>query len=405
MADQTPFAARMDNVHRSFIREILKVTADPSIISFAGGLPNPKLFPLAEMARAAAEVIGEQGGQALQYSTTEGHPQLRRFIARRYAERFGLDVDPDEILITTGSQQALDLIGKVFVDPGAPVIVERPGYLGALQAFSVFEPEFLPVDLEEDGPDLDGLERALAKGSPRPARAYYAVTNFQNPSGLTYGPDKRRAVADMLADAETLFVEDDPYGELRFAGEHQPPVFALRPENSLLLGTFSKVAAPGFRVGWIVARSPARDKLVVAKQAADLHTSTVCQRILSRYLETNDLDAHIERIRENYGSQARVMVDALERHMPSEVRFTRPQGGMFCWAALPEGASSMDLLEAAIKEKVAFVPGRAFYTDGTGGNTMRLNFSNSDAERIEDGVARLGRCARDYLASRKSGAC
>ncbi len=405
MADPTPYAARMDNVHRSFIREILKVTADPSVISFAGGLPNPELFPLVEMAAAAAEVIGTDGRQALQYSTTEGHPPLRRFIARRYAKRFGLDVDPDEIIITTGSQQALDIIAKVFIDPGSAVIMERPGYLGAIQAFSLFEPDFRAVDLEEDGPDLAALERALAPDSSRPARVYYAVTNFQNPSGLTYSAAKRRAVADLLAGSETLFVEDDPYGELRFAGEHQSPVFALRPENSLLLGSFSKVAAPGFRVGWIVVRGPARDKLVVAKQAADLHTSTVSQRILSRYLETCDLDAHIERIRDNYGRQARAMVDALGRHMPPEVRFTRPEGGMFCWATLPEGASAMDLFEAAIPQKVAFVPGRAFYTDGTGGNTMRLNFSNSDPERIEDGMARLGRCVKDYLAARPDLSC
>lgn len=400
MADPTPFAARMEHVHRSFIREILKVTGDPSVISFAGGLPNPDLFPTREIAEAAAGVIGSEGGQTLQYSTTEGHPPLRRFIARRYAKRFGLDVDPEDVLITTGSQQALDIIAKVFIDPDSPVVVERPGYLGAIQAFSVFGPRFRAVDLEDDGPDLDALERALGAGTSDPARVYYAVTNFQNPSGLTYGPDKRRAVADLLADAETLFVEDDPYGELRFSGDHQPPVFALRPENSLLLGTFSKIAAPGFRVGWIVARGTNRDKLVVAKQAADLHTSTVCQRILSRWLETCDLDAHIERIRENYGTQARAMVDALARHMPPEVRFTRPEGGMFCWAALPEGSSAMDLFELAIKQKVAFVPGRAFYTDGTGGHTMRLNFSNSDPERIEEGMARLGRCVKDYLAVR-----
>ncbi len=400
MAEPTPFAARMAGVHRSFIREILKVTADPSIISFAGGLPNPGLFPQAELAEAAAEVIANHGGQVLQYSTTEGHPPLRRFIARRYAKRFGLDVDPEDVLITTGSQQALDLIGKVFIDPDAPVVVERPGYLGAIQAFSVFGPRFAPVNLEDDGPDLAALERALGAGTSAPARVYYAVPNFQNPSGLTYSPAKRRAVADLLKDSSTLFVEDDPYGELRFAGEHQPPLYALRPENSLLLGTFSKVAAPGFRVGWIVAAGEMRSKLVVAKQAADLHTSTVCQCILSRFLETNDLDAHIERIRENYGHQARVMVDALERHMPEEVRFTRPEGGMFCWAEMPEGASAMDLLERAVERKVAFVPGRAFYTDGTGGNTMRLNFSNSDEERIEEGMARLGQCAKDYLAKR-----
>lgn len=390
------FAARMDSVHRSFIREILKVTADPEVISFAGGLPNPALFPMAELAEAAAAVIGTEGRETLQYSTTEGYAPLREWIAARYRDRKGLDVSADDILVTTGSQQALDLTGKVFVDRGTPVLMEAPGYLGAIQAFSVFQPDFRTVPLEDDGPDLAELERQLDAG----ARLFYAVTNFQNPSGLTYGPDKRRAVADLLAGTDVLFVEDDPYGELRFSGEDQPPVCALRPENSVLTGSFSKVAAPGFRIGWMVARGPMRDALVRVKQASDLHTSTVTQRIIHRYLMDNDLDAHIARIRTSYGEQCRAMQDAAARHLPEEVRLTRAEGGMFLWATMPEGYSSMDLFGRAIKEKVAFVPGRPFYVDGSGDNTMRLNYTNSDPERIEDGMARLGRCLRDYLATR-----
>ncbi len=393
---QPKFAARMATVHRSFIREILKVTADPEVISFAGGLPNPGLFPMREMAEAAAEVIGTHGATSLQYSTTEGYAPLREWIAARYRDKKGLDIGADDILITTGSQQALDLMGKVFIDQGDRVLMEAPGYLGAIQAFSVFQPEFRTVPLEDDGPDLDVLEREIKNG----VRAFYAVTNFQNPSGLTYGPEKRRAVAELLAGTETLFAEDDPYGELRFAGEHQPPVYALRPENSVLTGSFSKVAAPGFRIGWIVARGDVRDALVRVKQASDLHTSTVTQRIVHRYLETNDLDAHIARIRECYGTQCRAMQDAAARHLPEEVRLTKAEGGMFLWATMPEGYSSMELFNHAIKRKVAFVPGRPFYVDGSGDNAMRLNYTNSEPERIEEGISRLGQCLKEYLAAR-----
>jgi len=390
------FAARMGSVHRSFIREILKVTANPEVISFAGGLPNPALFPAKELAEAAAQVIGEEGRTTLQYSTTEGHAPLREWIAARYRDRKGLDVTADDILITTGSQQALDLMAKVFIDQGDRVLMEAPGYLGAIQAFSVFQPSFCTVPLQQDGPDLEILERELKKG----VRAFYAVTNFQNPSGLTYSAEKRRAVADLLADTETLFAEDDPYGELRFTGEHQVPVYALRPENSVLTGSFSKVAAPGFRIGWIVAKGDVRDALIRVKQASDLHTSTVTQRIVHRYLEHNDLDAHIARICECYGSQCRAMADAAARHLPEEVRLTSAEGGMFLWAEMPEGYSSMDLFNRAIERKVAFVPGRPFYVDGTGDNTMRLNYTNSDPERIEEGMRRLGLCLKDYLAAR-----
>ncbi|WP_035250469.1 PLP-dependent aminotransferase family protein [Desulfocurvus vexinensis] len=391
-----PFAARMGSVHRSFIREILKVTADPEVISFAGGLPNPGLFPMRELAEAAAQVIGQEGRSTLQYSTTEGHAPLREWIAARYRERKGLDVGADDILVTTGSQQALDLMGKVLIDKGDRVLMEAPGYLGAIQAFSVFQPEFRTVPLEDDGPDLEVLARELAGG----VKAFYAVTNFQNPSGLTYGPAKRRAVADLLAGTDVFFAEDDPYGELRFEGQDQPPVYALRPENSVLTGSFSKVCAPGFRIGWIVARGPLRDALVRVKQASDLHTSTVTQRIVHRYLETNDLDAHIARIRQCYGEQCRAMQEAAARHLPPEVRLTRAEGGMFLWAVMPEGYSSMELFERAIRCKVAFVPGRPFYVDGSGDNTMRLNYTNSEPERIEEGMRRLGRCLEEYLAAR-----
>ncbi|CCO23894.1 PLP-dependent aminotransferase family protein [Maridesulfovibrio hydrothermalis] len=390
------FADRMSTVHRSFIREILKVTQDQSIISFAGGLPNPELFPVADLKAAAVDVMQEAGPQSMQYSTTEGFEPLRQYIADRYKKVKGIDVSADEILITSGSQQCLDLLGKVFLNSGDNVLIERPGYLGAIQSFSMFQSNFLTVGLEEDGPDLTELEKLLNENE---SKIFYAVTNFQNPSGLTYSPEKRQGVADLLRGRDILFVEDDPYGELRFMGEsYQPVVRGYLKENGILLGSFSKVAAPGFRLGWMVCSGEMRDKMIIAKQASDLHTSTFAQRVIHRYVTDNSLDEHIEKIRARYGSQRDVMVKAIEAHFPEEVKVTRPEGGMFLWATLPESMSSMDLFDEAIKNKVAFVPGRPFYVDGSGENTFRLNFSNADEASIEEGIKRLGDGIKDFLS-------
>ena len=390
------FADRMSTVHRSFIREILKVTQDASIISFAGGLPNPELFPVSDLEQAAVKVMRESGPQSMQYSTTEGFEPLRQYIADRYHEKKGIEVSADEILITSGSQQCLDLLGKVFLNSGDNVVIERPGYLGAIQSFSVFEANFLTVGLEEDGPDLAELERVLDENE---AKMFYAVTNFQNPSGLTYSAEKRAGVAEVLKDRSVLFVEDDPYGELRFMGEsHKPVVRGFLEDNGILLGSFSKVAAPGFRLGWMVCPTEVRDKLIIAKQASDLHTSTFAQRVMHQYVIDNSLDDHIEKIRECYGNQRAAMVKAIDEYFPAEVEVTRPEGGMFLWVTLPEDLSSMDLFDEAIKNKVAFVPGRPFYVDGSGENTFRLNFSNSDEEHIEEGIKRLGAGIKAFLS-------
>jgi len=386
----------MSTVHRSFIREILKVTQDASIISFAGGLPNPELFPVSDLEQAAVKVMRESGPQSMQYSTTEGFEPLRQYIADRYHEKKGIEVSADEILITSGSQQCLDLLGKVFLNSGDNVVIERPGYLGAIQSFSVFEANFLTVGLEEDGPDLAELERVLDENE---AKMFYAVTNFQNPSGLTYSAEKRAGVAEVLKDRSVLFVEDDPYGELRFMGEsHKPVVRGFLEDNGILLGSFSKVAAPGFRLGWMVCPTEVRDKLIIAKQASDLHTSTFAQRVMHQYVIDNSLDDHIEKIRECYGNQRAAMVKAIDEYFPAEVEVTRPEGGMFLWVTLPEDLCSMDLFDEAIKNKVAFVPGRPFYVDGSGENTFRLNFSNSDEEHIEEGIKRLGAGIKEFLS-------
>jgi 2-aminoadipate transaminase len=385
----------MSQVRRSFIREILKVTADPSIISFAGGLPKPDLFPTGPMADAAAKVLAENGAAALQYSVTEGEPALREWIAARYKATKGMDVDPANILVTNGSQQSLDLLGKVFLDPGDVVAVELPGYIGAIQAFSVFEPEFVGVSLTPQGPDIDRLTDVVLT---RKAKMFYAVPNFQNPSGLTYSLAARRAVSEVLRMSDTVFVEDDPYGELRFCGEPQPPVSAFLPADAYMLGTFSKIAAPGLRLGWVVATPETLPKLVTAKQASDLHCSTFVQRLLIQFLADNDLDAHIAVIRKAYGEQRNLMVERIKAEFPAEVTCTEPEGGMFLWVTLPEGCSTFDLFDLCIKEKVAFVPGGPFFVDGGGAREMRLNFSNADPERIAEGIARMGRAIKKLLA-------
>ncbi|MGZ7135734.1 MAG: aminotransferase-like domain-containing protein [Methanobacterium sp.] len=380
------FADRMKNVHKSFIREILKVTEEPDVISFAGGLPNPKSFPVKEIDGAVNKVLSRNGDEVLQYSTTEGYLPLREYIAERYLKK-GLKVDPDEILITNGSQQGIDLISKVFLNKGDEVLVENPTYLAAIQSFGLFEPQFKSVTLLEDGVDVNALRRMLDKNK---IKLFYSVTNFQNPTGITYSGQKRKEIAKILKDELTIFVEDDPYGEIRFLGEELPPVKAYL-DNSVLLGSFSKIISPGMRLGWMVANSEIMEKIIIAKQASDLHSNYFTQRVVYQYLTHNNVDEHIEKIKKMYRNQRNLMVSMIEEYFPENVKYTKPEGGMFLWVTLPEELYSMDLFELAIKENVAFVPGKAFFTDGSGDNTLRLNFSNSDEEKIKEGIKRLGK--------------
>jgi 2-aminoadipate transaminase len=386
------FAERMNNVHKSFIREILKVTEDPNIISFAGGLPNPRSFPIKEVERAVSKLLSENGEEALQYSTTEGYRPLREYIAKRYLKS-GLKVGADEILITNGSQQGIDLIGKVFLNKGDTVLVESPTYLAAIQSFGLYEPQFKSVPLLEDGADMDVLKEILSKEK---IKLFYSVTNFQNPTGITYSKQKRQEIAEILKNEDTIFVEDNPYGEIRFLGEDIPPVKAYL-EDSVLFGSFSKIVSPGMRLGWIVANEEVMEKIIIAKQASDLHSNYFTQRVVHQYLIDNNVNKHIEKIKEMYRKQRNLMVSMIEEHFPENVKYTKPEGGMFLWVTLPEGLSSMDLFELAIKENVAFVPGQAFYADGNGENTLRLNFSNSDEERIEEGIKRLGKAINELM--------
>lgn len=386
------FANRMENIPRSFVREILKVTDDPEIISFAGGLPNPQSFPVTEIAEATAKVLKNEGEKVLQYSTTEGYSPLREYIATRYSQK-GLKVSSDDILITNGSQQCLDLVGKVFINKGDNVLLERPTYLAAIQALGLYEPSFKSVPLLDDGVDMEILENLLKKED---IKLFYAVTSFQNPTGITYSPKKRKDMADILMNYDTVFIEDDPYGEIRFMGDDLLPVKSYLP-SSLLSGSFSKIISPGMRLGWVVAPEEVMEKLVITKQASDLHSNYFTQRVVYQFFQDNNVDIHVQKIRNLYKKQRDMMMEMMEEYFPPEVKYTHPEGGMFIWVTLPEGMSSLKLFELAINEKVAFVPGEAFYTSQPQKNTLRLNFSNSDEEKITYGIERLGKAIKQLM--------
>ena len=380
--------------HKSFVSEILGVTETPDVISFAGGLPNPALFPVREIAEAAEKVLSAEGESVLQYATTQGYPPLREYIAQRYREKSGMKVEPEEVLITSGSQQGMDLVAKLFLNKGDKVIIERPSYHVAIQAFGMFEPRFETVPLLDDGIDPELLDKACgAEG----VKLFYAIPTFQNPSGLTYSSRRRSEVAEALGRHEVVLVEDDPYSALRFQGEHLRPIWSYT-ERAILLGTFSKTVAPGLRLGWVCADREVIQQMVYAKQGTDLHTSFFDQRVLYQYLIDNDVDAHIAKLANTYKAQRDKMVSCIEAYCPSEIRSTKPEGGMFLWLTLPEGLSAMRLFHLAAEEKVCFVPGQAFHPDGGGDNAMRLSYSTSNEATIEEGIRRLGRVIAKELA-------
>ena len=381
------YSDRILSTPSSFIRDILKVTQDPSVISFAGGLPNPISFPEEALKESACRIIDNEGGKVFQYSTTEGHLPLRQFVADKYNKNFGLNITPEDVLITTGSQQALDLIAKTLLNKGDRVIIEEPGYLGAIQAFCMFEPEFLPVTLEDDGLDLKKLEEALKKERVKFA---YVVPNFQNPTGLTYSKERREAVCALFDRYDTVLVEDDPYGELRFKGEKLPYIGAGRLPHSVLLGTFSKTVTPGMRLGFIITQDKElMNHLVTAKQSSDLHTNIFSQYMIADYLAHNEYQKHVDKIIALYKGQAEAMLAAMKEYFPAHVKYTEPEGGMFIWVTLPEGQSALDLFHKAMEKKVAFVPGDPFYAGKTNVNTFRLNYTNSTPETIREGIKRL----------------
>lgn len=371
----------------SFVRGILKAASDPSVISFAGGLPNPVSFPREELLASMERIVKTYGSSVFQYSITAGLPELRQYIADRYNRIYGLNLTVENIIITTGSQQALDLIGKVLLDQGDGVIVEKPTYLAAIQAFSMHQPVFYPVELTEDGMNPEQLAEALQK----PVKFIYTIPNFQNPTGLTYSAGNRRRIYDVLKDRDVVLIEDDPYGELRFDGERLPYIGAGKLQNSILLGSFSKTVTPGMRTGFLISENRELLKYIsIAKEASDLHTNIFSQYLIWDYLKNNDLDAYIAKIKALYQRQAQAMMEAMDKYFPPTVKYTRPHGGMFLWVTLPEGVSAMSLFPKALEKKVAFVPGDPFYIGVENVNTMRLNYTNADCETIEEGIHRLG---------------
>jgi 2-aminoadipate transaminase len=375
---------------RSVIRELLKFSQMPGVISFAGGLPAPEVFPVREFRESASFVLEECPERALQYGRSEGFTPLRQFLADKVG-KYGVPAVPENILLTNGSQQALDLLGKVFISPGDTVLTEAPTYLGALQAWNAYEPRYVAVPLDDDGMRVDKLEEALER---EPVKFIYVLPNFHNPAGTTLPLERRQKLVEIAARHKVFIIEDDPYGELRYEGEDIAPIISLHKENTIYLGTFSKTLAPGIRLGWVIAPEVVMEWLVQAKQGADLHTGTFVQMLAYDIASRGILKRHVQVIRAVYRERRDVMLESVEKHFPEGVSWTRPLGGLFLWVRCPKSVDTEALLKKALEEKVAFVPGFAFFTDGRGRNAMRLNFSHPSPDKIREGIERLGRVLR-----------
>ncbi len=376
-------AARMKS---SAIRELLKLTLQPEIISFAGGLPAPESFPIREFKEACLYVLEHDGPQALQYGPTEGYPPLQEYLTESM-RKYGVPATPDNIILTNGSQQALDLIGRLFINNGDKILTDAPTYLGAIQAWRVYKPQFITVPQDEDGMNPELVEKVLRQHR---IKFIYILPNFHNPAGTTIPYERRQRLVELAAQYGAFIVEDDPYGELRFEGEDIAPLISMHKENVIYLSTFSKTLSPGIRLGWIVAPEHVITRFVQSKQGADLQTNTFVQFVANDIAQRGILKSHVRLIRKMYKERRDVMLAAMEEHFPAGVTWTRPEGGLFLWARMPEHVDAQELLEAAVEEKVAFVPGIAFYPDGKEGrNCMRLNFSNAKPEMIQEGIKRL----------------
>jgi 2-aminoadipate transaminase len=405
------YALRTEEMGSSVIRELLKLTQESDVISFAGGLPAPELFPVEAFRAAADKVLEQHGPRALQYGPTEGYLPLRQFIVDQMA-RYSIQAKEDNVLITSGSQQALDVIGRVLLNPGDKVLTERPTYLGALQAWQSYQARYVTVPIDQDGLRTDLLEEALRAGP----KFMYILPNFQNPGGVTLSLERRLQLVRMADHYGVPLIEDDPYGKLRYSGEHLPPLVVIDCDylesracdghgyfdgNVIYTSTFSKTLAPGIRLGWIVAPVEVIKRCVQCKQGMDLHTSTFSQMLAYEVATDGFLERHVRFIREVYRQRRDVMLEAMDRFFPEEVTWTRPDGGLFLWVWLPERLDAAQLLAKATKDhKVAFVPGHAFYPDGSGQNTFRLNFSNAEPEKIEEGTRRLGLVIKESLSSK-----
>jgi len=397
------FANRTKKIMSSVIREILKFTQQPDIISFAGGLPAPDVFPIEEFTIASSKVLDESGPLALQYSTTEGYNPLRDWIVADMAKQ-DIRIERENIIMTNGSQQGLDLLGKIFLNRGDKIIVEAPTYLGAIQAWNTYGVDYIQVETDENGIIPEEFEKAIRVG----VKLAYILPSFQNPTGRTIPLERRQMIVEIADKYGVPIIEDDPYGQLRYAGEHIPPVIVLddkyrNPDgdvydgNVIYLSTFSKLLAPGIRLAWTIAPKKVIQKIVYAKQGTDLHTSTLIQMIAYETARGGFLEKHIELIKKTYSERRQVMLDSLDEQFPEGVSWTKPDGGLFLWVTLPEHIDSNELLKVAVKNKVAFVPGSPFYPNGGGKNTLRLNFSFSNPDEIREGVKRLAEAIQSFL--------
>lgn len=383
------YANRMNQMTASEIREILKVTEQKQVISFAGGLPDPELFPVNEFLTAANYVLKESGSQGLQYSTTEGFEPLRMQIANRMNSKFQSQITKDDVLIVNGAQQALDMSGKLFLDKGDLIVCESPTYLGAINAFRTYECRFISVLTEDEGMSLSHLEETL-KAHPD-IRMIYVIPDFQNPTGRRWSLERRKRFMDLISCYDIPVIEDNPYGEIVFDNQIFPSLKKWDKNNQVIsLGTFSKIFCPGLRVGWISASQEILNRYILLKQSSDLHTSNLSQRQISKYLELFDIEAHIRKLILAYRNKRDIAVSAIKKCFPADIKYTMPEGGLFLWIELPESRSSRELLEVCIKENVAFVPGEAFYPNGEKKNAFRLNFSNADAEKLKEGISKIG---------------
>ena len=397
------YSDRAGKMRKSVIRELLKVTQDPEIISFAGGLPNPKSFPFEDIEGIISTVIKENGKTALQYGTTQGVEILREAIAER-SRKDGIDVNTEDVIITNGSQQALDIVGKMFLNPGDTGIVGLPTYLGGINAFRSYESNLTGIPLDEDGMQVDILEETiknLLKDDILP-KFIYSVPTFQNPAGVVMTDSRKKKLVDIANEYDLIIVEDDPYGKLRYDTPPIKPIKSFDDEGRVIyISTFSKIFAPGFRLAWTIANSELTRKMIVCKQALDLCTATFNQFVACEFIRRGSLDLHIMKLCEMYKPKRDIMINAIEKYFPEGITCFKPKGGMFAWPTLPKGIDTETMFLDAIKQKVAYVHGKAFHVDGGGERNMRLNFSYSTNEQLEEGIKRLGNVIREKLQKNK----
>ena len=390
------FSKRMERMQASEIRELLKLTQKPEIISFAGGLPAPELFPVDELAKVAEDVLKSEGRQLLQYATTEGRPSLRQKIADRMLAKYNTKVSPDEILITTGSQQCLDFAGKLFLDPGDIVLCESPSYLGALNAFNAYEPNFVEVPTDDGGLIPEELDKILS--TTERCKFIYVIPDFQNPTGRTWSMERRIKFMEVVNKHNLPVLEDNPYGELRFEGEILPSLKSMDTKGLVMfLGTFSKIFCPGLRLGWVAAVPDVVSEFVKIKQSADLHTSNFDQGLADAYIENYDLDAHVEQIKALYKHRRDVIIESMEKMMPEGVKWTHPEGGLFLWLTFPQGVSAAQVFMKCIEKNVAGVTGDAFFPNGKTDRNMRINYSNMPDEKIAEGIRRMSEAIKESM--------